>query len=181
MTDVSFRRIFAMPNAATFLMAPIRDLLNEEVDPQLLWIDPFAKRRHEWARITNDLNPRANTDYHMLALDFLQAFADQSVDGVLFDPPYSPRQIKEVYDSIGLTLTQRDTQASFWAKPKDEIARILRPGGKAICFGWNTQGIGKARGFTLTRILDLHHGGAHNDTLCTVEIKTGTPTTKKVK
>jgi hypothetical protein len=34
-------------------------------------------------------------------------------------------------------------------------------------------GICKSRGFTMKRILLVPHGGAKNDTICTVEIKTG--------
>ena len=31
--------------------------------------------------------------------------------------------------------------------------RILKPNGKVLCFGWNTNGVGKVRGFELTKIL----------------------------
>jgi hypothetical protein len=48
---------------------------------------------------------------------------------------------------------------------------MLKPKGIAICFGWNTSGFGKSRGFVLERILLLAHGGAHNDTMITVERK----------
>ena len=51
------------------------------------------------------------------------------------------------------------------------MARILKPGGKAICFGWNSMGLGKNRGFEMTRILLVPHGGSKNDTICTVEVK----------
>ena len=40
-----------------------------------------------------------------------------------------------------------------------------------LCFGWNSGGIGKTLGFELTEILMVAHGGAHNDTICTVERK----------
>lgn len=36
----------------------------------------------------------------MDALEFLKLFDDESVDVVLFDPPYSPRQVKEIYDKV---------------------------------------------------------------------------------
>ena len=59
----------------------------------------------------------------------------------------------------------------YWSDCKNEIARILKPGGKAICFGWSSMGIGKNRGFEMKRILLVPHGGSRNDTICTVEIK----------
>ena len=31
-------------------------------------------------------------------------FDDESVDGVLYDPPYSPRQISECYNDFDITL-----------------------------------------------------------------------------
>jgi len=40
-----------------------------------------------------------------------------------------------------------------------------------LCFGWNSMGICKSRGFEMTRVLMVPHGGSRNDTVCTVEIK----------
>ena len=63
------------------------------------------------------------------------------------------------------------TQASYWSKQKDEIARILKPNGICISCGWNTNGVGKTRGFEQIEILLVAHGGNHNDTIITVERK----------
>ncbi len=133
-------------------------------------IDPFANNS-KIATITNDLNPDFNTDFHMDALDFLKMFANESVDVVLYDPPYSPRQVSESYKNIGKEVTALDTSANWRKKHLDEIQRILKPNGIAICFGWNTNGVGKTRGFEMIEVLIVSHGGSHNDTLCTVEIK----------
>lgn len=123
------------------------------------------------ATITNDLNPDFDTDYHMDALDFLKTFQNESVDGVLYDPPYSPRQVTECYQGVGMNVTSETTRASFWGNQKNEISRIVKPGGKVITFGWNSGGIGRKYGFEITRILLVPHGGWHNDTICTVEVK----------
>ena len=133
-------------------------------------IDPFANNSKS-ATITNDLTPDFNTDFHMDALDFLKMFANESVDVVLYDPPYSPRQVSESYKNIGKEVTALDTSANWRKKHLDEIQRILKPNGIAICFGWNTNGVGKTRGFEMIEVLIVSHGGSHNDTLCTVEIK----------
>lgn len=90
---------------------------------------------------------------------------------VLYDPPYSLRQVKECYEGVGVTVTQEHTKASWRAKHLDEIARILKPGGFCLSFGWNTNGVGKKRGFEIVEILVVAHGGSKNDTLCTVEVK----------
>lgn len=162
-------RKWAMPNKHTFDIKPINEFIHNELTDGL-WIDPFANK-NKIASITNDLNEEYDTDYHLDALEFLKTFDDNSVDGVLYDPPYSPRQVSECYKNVGMEVTQQTTQASFWSRHKDEIARILKPDSKAICFGWNSMGCGKNRGFVMTKVLLIPHGGNHNDTICTVEIK----------
>ena len=163
-------REWAMPNSNTFDIKPIKELLSKEVDQSLLWIDPFANS-NKIASITNDLNPDFDTDYHLDALDFLKTFKDESVDGVLYDPPYSPRQVSECYNHFGIEVTNETTRASFWGNHKKEISRIVKKGGKVISFGWNSGGIGAKYGFEIQSILLVAHGGWHNDTICVVEKK----------
>lgn len=168
---IKIERIWAMPNKNTFIVKPIAQLISEEVDLSKKWIDPFANQ-NKIATITNDLNPMYDTDYHMDALDFMKMFDDGSIDGVLYDPPYSPRQVSECYNDVGYSVTWDTTKASFWGNHKREISRIVKLGGKVITFGWNSGGIGYKYGFEIERILLVPHGGWHNDTICTVEIKT---------
>jgi DNA modification methylase len=124
------------------------------------------------AQITNDLNPERPTTHHMDALEFLKTFADKSVDGVLYDPPYSITQAAECYRSYGKEKLEISiSNMKYWSSCKDEVARILKPNGKAICFGWSSMGVGLKRGFTMNRILLVPHGGSKNDTICTVETK----------
>ena len=163
-------RIWAMPNKNTFDIAPIKKLLLEEVEQGKTWVDPFANK-NKFASVTNDLNPEYDTDYHIDALEFLKLFTDASVDGVLYDPPYSPRQVSECYKDFGYEVTTKTTQASFWTNHKKEISRIVKNGGKVITFGWNSGGIGQKYGFKIQRILLVPHGGWHNDTICVVERK----------
>ena len=169
--NIQIERIWSMPNKNTFEILPIETLLEEEVDPNKYWIDPFANR-NKTANLTNDLNQEYDTDYHLDALDFLRLFGDASVDGVLYDPPYSPRQVSECYNGVGYPVTWNTTKASFWGNHKREISRIVKIGGKVITFGWNSGGIGYKYGFEIKRILLVPHGGWHNDTICTVEVKT---------
>lgn len=173
---VSIERVWAMPNKNTFDIKPINALITDEMTDGL-WIDPFANK-NKLATVTNDLNKAFDTDYHLDALDFMKLFDDNSVDGVLYDPPYSPRQVSECYNDVGYNVTWDTTKASFWGNHKREISRIVKPGGKVITFGWNSGGIGRKYGFEISRILLVPHGGWHNDTICTVEIKTHEPETQ---
>ena len=170
-SGIKIERSWAMPNKNTFTLPPVKLLLKEEVDQTKMWIDPFAGD-NKWASVTNDLSMEYSTDYHLDAIDFLKQFEDESVDGVLFDPPYSPRQVSECYKGVGRRVVQSDTRASFWAEQKKELARIVKHGGKVITFGWNSGGVGFQNGFEIQRILLVPHGGWHNDTICTVEVKT---------
>jgi len=89
--------------------------------------------------------------------------------GAIFDPPYSLRQAKECYDGFGSNYHLISPTNQFYSKIKDTLSLLVKPGGYAICCGWNSQGFGKKRGFQLIEILLVCHGRGHNDTIVTVE------------
>lgn len=161
-------REWAMPNKYTFSIKPIENIINKYMHGTS--IDPFANQSR-LATITNDIDPQFDTDHNMEALEFLKMFDEESIDTVLFDPPYSPRQVSECYKKLNLTVNMETTQSSFWSKMKNEIARLTKPNGIVISFGWNSGGIGKTLGFEIVEILLVAHGGMHNDTIVTVERK----------
>lgn len=170
MGKVIILRKWAMPNKNTFDIEPIRKIIYKYFSDSSLSIDPFANK-NKICKITNDINPKFNTDYCMDAIDFLKKFNDRSIDFILYDPPYSPRQVSECYKNVGRTVNMQTTQSSFWGNLKNEISRIIKPDGIVISFGWNSNGIGKTKGFTMIEILIVAHGGQHNDTIVTVEKK----------
>jgi hypothetical protein len=158
-----------MPSAWTFSIQPIKYLLDKYVGDGNGWIDPFAGK-YSPAEYTNDHNPERNAKYHMEAIDFVQMLTGR-YNGVLFDPPYSFRQISEHYKSLGLKAKQTDTSMRFYEQVKSALCEKIRVGGYAISFGWNTNGFGKARGFKIVEIMSIAHGGSKNDTTVVVEIK----------
>lgn len=169
---LKFSRIWCMPSPETFTMPPVKKLLERYVGDGIGWIDPFAgANQNSPAETTNDLNPSAPTKYHLEALAFIEALERHDHNGILFDPPYSLRQVKECYDHIGVSLPFDTTQDASFGKVKDAAANKIKSGGYAICCGWNTNGFGKNRGFKLIEILLCPHGGHHNDTIITVEKK----------
>lgn len=164
-------RQWSMPNSNTFSVKPINELLHRYLDGfDGIIVDPFANS-NKFGTITNDLNPEFDTDYHLDATEFLQQFEDNSVDVVLYDPPYSPRQVSECYKNLNMTVNMETTQASYWSKQKAEIGRIVKPGGLVITCGWNSGGIGSKYGFEIQEILLVPHGGWHNDTIVVVDKK----------
>jgi len=166
---MKIERKWAMPSAWTFTIKPIAELLKEEIDlNKEIWLDPFAGNNSP-AQYRNDLNENTNAQDHEDAIIWLKKHKE--ADGVILDPPYSLRQVSEHYKKVGIKITGWHTSAGWTSAIKNEVARIIKPGGKAICFGWNSMGLGKNRGFEMTRILLVAHGGSKNDTICTVEIK----------
>ncbi len=157
-----------MPSPWTFTIKPIAKLIGPYVGNGLGWIDPFAGENSP-AEMTNDLNPQRPAKFHLHAKDFANQLTGR-YRGVLFDPPYSLRQTKEVYDGIGANMSQEDTQY-FPNNIKDILAPKIEVGGIAICFGWNSRGFGKNLGFEMIEILLVTHGGHHADTIVTVERK----------
>lgn len=148
-------RTWQMPNSKTFQIKPINEIIKKYSFGKI--IDPFANS-NKLATVTNDLDEQYDTNYHLDATDFLKIFPNKSVDTVLYDPPYSPRQVAECYKQLGRAVNA-------------EIARIVKDGGIVITCGWNSGGIGKQYGFEIIEILLVAHGGWHNDTIVTVERK----------
>jgi hypothetical protein len=159
-----------MPNKNTFDIKCINELISKYIKDEFISIDPFANSS-KIAKITNDLDTSFSTDYNLDAIDFLKIFKNDEIDFVLYDPPYSPRQVSECYKKLGKTVNSQTTQSSFWSLLKKEIARVVKDDGMVISFGWNSNGIGKTLGFEILEILLVAHGGPHNDTICTVEKK----------
>jgi len=170
---IQFSRCFAMPNAETFSIRPIGEFVRRYMAEAKISVDPFARNR-DWATHTNDINRNTSAQAHMDAEEFLIYLADRGVvaDLVLFDPPYSPRQVSEHYKAAGREVTAEDTQnGRLYRRVRNAIDRVIRPGGNVLSLGRQTIGMGLARGYLPLEILLVPHGGGHNDTICFAEKK----------
>lgn len=156
-----FERYWAMPNKWTFTIPPIKKLLKEEISG--VGVDPFAGENSP-AQVTNDIEFDKKTTFHEDALTFLSYLTANTFDYCLYDPPYSITQARKYGKKEFASMR-------YWKQCKDQIARILKPRGKVICFGWNSNGLGKNRGFKLLKVVLIAHGGSKNDTIVTVERK----------
>src|SRR5262245_13795055 len=159
-------RAWAKPSPYTFQLWPLQSLFRQYLTADIVSVDPFAGNARV-ATFTNDLDPTTAADSHLDALDFCQHLTGP-FDAVLFDPPYSPRQMAECYHRMGMTGPTRN---SVYSRVKTILAPLVTVGGLAICCGWNTSGFGRRRGFELIELVIVVHGSAHNDTLVTVERK----------
>lgn len=168
---IPMRRVWAMPNACTFDIPPIRALVKSYLQNSTVSVDPFARNKR-WATYTNDLNPDTAAEWHMEAKEFLEYLRVNYVraDLGLFDPPYNVSQAKEVYQSIGLD-TMPAAIASSWKAERDALCELIKIGGIVISCNWNSNGMGVGRGFEIQEILIVAHGREHNDTIVTVEKK----------
>lgn len=127
---MKFSRYFSMPDADTFSVPIIGDWVRLYLHRSTVSVDPFARNKR-WATYTNDLNPGTAADHHMDALDFCAMLTADGVlaDLVIFDPPYSPRQVSESYANVGHKATMADTQSAWWKLRKDAAAKLVAPGG----------------------------------------------------
>ena len=167
---VRMSRKFCLPSPQTFTMLPVRQLLTRHLRKGSSVLEPFAANAR-WGTRTNDLNPRTRAQDHMEADMWLDKVIREGLlyDGVLLDPPYSSRQVQEVFGGFGRKVTQRDTQGATLTAVRDKVAQLLSPDGIVISFGWNSVGMGFNRGFRKVEIMLIAHGMHHNDTIAVVE------------
>jgi DNA modification methylase len=174
---MNINRVWEMPNSRTFKIKCIRNIILKYVKNDMIILDPFANEMSiknsliNSKYISNDLDTDYDCNYNLDAEDFLKTFENKSVDMLLFDPPYSGRQVSECYKKLEKTITMHDTNSGFLTKFKKEISRVVKEDGIVVTCGWNSNGIGKKYGFEIIEILMVAHGSSHNDTIVTIEKK----------
>lgn len=157
---------WSMPNRWTFQIPCIGAFVARHLHGKKVVVDPFAGRSG-FATHANDIaiSKRDSREW----LDELIT-AGLQADAVLFDPPYSPRQISECYKEAGRVVGMKDTQSAvLYAEIRERLDMVLKPDGIALCFGWQSSGFGKR--YTTEEIMLVQHGGAHNDTICVAQRK----------
>lgn len=160
-----------MPCSDTFDAIPIHSFVWKYLHAAKVSVDPFARNKR-WATFTNDVNPNTLANSHLEAEEFLSNLAQSGVraDLLIFDPPYSPRQQKESYDSFGRKMQQEDGMTARLRKIwRDAAYPLLTNDAVVLSFGWNSVGYGKRYGFEIEEILLVCHGSDHNDTICMAE------------
>jgi len=162
----SIKLAWAMPSKHTFTIKPIRELIRKYVVEPDEWADPFCGEHSPATIWTNDLNP-ANGRFTMDAVEFINTIVPWGLQGILFDPPYSPRQMAECYHAYGMEVTWETTQARWWSMLKDRMMQLAP--GLVISCGWDGMGMGVSRGYEMIDGVVVRHGGVHTVTVVTVE------------
>jgi hypothetical protein len=161
-------RVFSMPSSATFSIKPIAALLDRWLVGCAVVVDPFAGDSMR-GTLRNDIR-NGGVD----ALVYLNKLSDDGIvaDAVLLDPPYSPRQMKEMYESAGIANSgiESTQNGRLYRECIELLDRLLKPGGIAVRCGWNSMGFPPST-YTRLETLLVNHGGAHNDTIVTVDRK----------
>jgi predicted methyltransferase len=125
-------------------------------------VDPFA-RNCPWAGPnTNDIDLTTDAVHHMDAADYLASIGDESVDLVLFDPPFSQRQATEKYGAH----TNLYTDGRYVSRCIAEIERMLKPGGYLLKLGYNSTRHRDT--FDLMKGWIVNFGGNRNDVIVTI-------------
>ena len=169
---------FDNPHIKSLILRYIRRL-NELHQMTVSICDPFANdsaRLWEGAMVTsNDINTEFETTYNMEANDFGEEMERKGrmFDLVLFDPPYSLRQLKDCYAGVGKDLDLWQTQ-NMWGRCKNALAQCIPVGGYVIHLGWHSHGFGKNRGFEKVEMMVCEQAGKDEryNVLVTVEQKT---------
>lgn len=106
-----------------------------------------------------DCDKTMMADFYMDALKFAGE-TKEKFDVIILDPPYSYRKSMEKYNG---------NIASPFRQLKDSIQKILKEKGRIITFGYHSTCMGNKRGFQLTEVCLICHGGAQHDTIAIVE------------
>ena len=169
---MKINRTTGVPSKWSFGVNQINDFVKKYYNNKKLWIDPFCGKfspvpfEHR-----NDINTERKAKYHLKAPEFTKLYPDESVYGVIYDPPYSTTRIKRSYKSIGIEQLTLDETKFFYKDIEEEIYRVLEPGGICLKFAWNSSSIIDMKSMKILEVLVVNHGGLHPDTLCTAQRK----------
>ena len=132
------------------------------IDFDALGCDPFA-RDCKLANFTNDLDEDTIAEEHKPALEFLETFKTDSLEYVIFDPPFSQRQADDKYRGVGFNLYASD--GAIITRCLKESVRIVKPNGYILKFGYNCNTFHYNMELVKLWIVQKTHGSHNNTTI----------------
>jgi len=159
--DFPIRYYCVQPNRWTFSSDKIRGEVESALEGRVLnACAGKTKLQHQDEIIRNDLNPDRDADYHVDVCDISDKIGADSVDTVVYDPPFSTEQAGSSYDGVNVA---HEGQAMR------EIDTVLRPGGRVIKFGFSTTTMPGELDYTRELVVIFNTLGRMNDWLMTVD------------
>jgi hypothetical protein len=143
----------------TFAVGPVRRWVEDHCEGSVLNLFAGITRLNV-DEIRNDMDMKADADFHLDPVSFLESWSGGQFDTILLDPLSACRNGMDLYQDI--------IRSPFRAL-KDALIKHLKPAGKVITFGYHTIVMGQNRGFELEKIGVFSHGGAIHDTIASVE------------
>lgn len=128
-------------------------------------VDPFA-RSCDWGTITNDINPKYRTDFHLESLEFLERIQKKGIKAriVLMDPPFSDNQSEKYAKEVdGEVPNFYACDSSHASKVFRVASELLISGGIMVKLGYNTSKPHPS--LELVHLYVCNIGGMRNDVL----------------
>lgn len=129
--DFDLHCIQARANAWTFQSDPVRKFVEERLEGRVLNL--FAgktKLHHDDEIVRVDLDESRDADYHFDAIEVRERFGKNAFDGAVLDPPFSVEQSRKQYNG---------EYAGHFKHVRDQVAKVVRPGGRTLTFGYHTR------------------------------------------
>ncbi len=118
---------------------------------------------HDGEIVRNDLNPDRDADLHVDVCEIADHFVPGEFDTVVFDPPFDDHQAEDKYDGL---------RADGVLEAFGEFAKLVRPNGRVITFGWNSWGMSSIDAFEREETILLQRGPCLRDVIVTVDRRT---------
>jgi len=148
----------------TFEYTPAREFVESRLKGRVL--NACAGKtllEHDGEIVRNDLNPDRDADLHVDVCEIADHFVPGEFDTVVFDPPFDDHQAEDKYDGL---------RADGVLEAFGEFAKLVRPNGRVITFGWNSWGMSSIDAFEREETILLQRGPCLRDVIVTVDRRT---------
>jgi len=147
--------VFQMPSRWTFDMPQVRRWTLARCKGKVLNVFCGKNKMDGWMNC--DIDPEVEPDVLCDAMELDKHFEPKSFDTAIMDPPYSFCQVTRKYQGRNVKEI---------TVVKEHLRKIVNH--RIIWFGWN---IPTTKDFEKKEILLVGHGGNHNATICTLEVR----------
>ena len=166
--DITLSYWTVQPNRWTFQSDKMRQWVEQRLQGRVL--NACAGKTmlvHDHEIIRNDIDQDRDADLHVDVCNIADELEPESIDTVVYDPPFSQNQANRSYDG---------QQVGDDALAKRQFDEILRPGGRVIQFGFSTTCMPMSMGYEREEVAVWNTLGRMNDYLSVVDKKPGEST-----